>query len=151
MAADLAIHIRTKDIDDDVFEVFFSNTLGSKYCKGLFFTLSLQESRQAEEKIKKKYGKETYEIMENLPHVYIGEVSWLKAGLTEDYETYIPDTIDKINEIFEDHPIITDEVIEQVKAAYELKNKTSYDVSSSKNVIKFLEEYKGCEAFTISW
>jgi hypothetical protein len=90
----------------------------------------------------------------NTPSVWVGEVSWLKAALFDDAETFIPPAVQQIHEIIgEDMPLIDDSLITRVESALGSENPTSYTVAGSEEspVIKFLRDNKGMRAFTISW
>lgn len=89
--------------------------------------------------------------IENTPNIWIGEVSWLKAAIFEDADTFIPDTIDRIYEICSVEPVIDDALIESIRKALELPNATQYSISKSNDIIDFLSKYKGYKCFTISW
>ena len=85
--------------------------------------------------------------------MHVGEVSWLKAAIFEDPETFVPDTIGKISELLPDFHTITPELIEQFDAAFELPNTSSYGIKTAKRerVREFLEKHAGEQAFTVSW
>jgi len=85
------------------------------------------------------------------PSVWIGEVSWLKAALFNDDDTFIPDPVEKISELVADKPIITDKLIRAIGNALKLDNKTQYKVAEADNVTKFLRGHKGKRVFSISW
>jgi len=142
MAADLHIHVRTDDMKDRDFEIFFSNSLGSKYCH-------FPMMRKWDEDLERAAEKRIFAT----PNIWIGEVSWLKAALFEDgEETFIPDTVAKVQEIIgEDQPVIDEELIQKVMDAFTEKNKTQYTIAKPQEVWAFLESHKGKKAFTISW
>lgn len=83
--------------------------------------------------------------------VWIGEVSWLKAGLFEDNETFIPGPIQKIAELCDGLPIITEEFITQIMDAFNIPNTTGYDLANPKEVEAFLRTHIGKRVFHISW
>jgi len=139
MSADMHIHI-FEGIEEKDLKIFFSNTIGSKYC----LPIGVKVSDEAWEK--------AYEKIANTPNIWIGEVSWLKAGLTSNPEKYVPAPIQKISDIIgEDLPKIDDELIQKVENALRLKNTTSYQVANPKDVVKFLKKHKGKKVFTVSW
>jgi hypothetical protein len=89
-------------------------------------------------------------------------VSWLKAALFDDNTTYIPDTVAKISELIGDSlPILTDELIGQIIATFDLPNNTvkkngvwngkGYELAHLDDVKVFLKQHKGKQIFTISW
>jgi hypothetical protein len=87
-----------------------------------------------------------------LPHINVGEVSWLKAAVTGDSGEFVPDPISQVSDLVnEEHPVITDDLIDGVEAALYRKNNTSYDVSKPGPIVEFLRQHKGKRAFTVSW
>jgi hypothetical protein len=139
MGADLQIHIYEGLTEEDM-QNFFSNNLGSKY----FHPRTGREDAGRFDK--------AYEKIAETPSVWVGEWSPLKAGLFEEPETFIPDAMGQIQEIIgEDLPVIDDVLIEKIKKALSLENKTSYRVSDGEPIIKFLEEHRGKRVFTVSW
>ena len=150
MAADLHIHVFAEgELTEENFRAFFSNTLGSRW----FNPISCAEMDRVEH-LRKSVG--------DTPSVWVGEVSWLKAALFEDDESYIPEGVGAVNEIIgEDLPVVDDELIEEIRAALCLSNGTArpdgvhggvgYGVSEPGDVCAFLEQHKGERAFTISW
>ena len=90
----------------------------------------------------------------NTPNVWVGEVSWLKAALFDDAETFVPPAVQRIYEIVgEELPLIDDPFISKIEDALKSTNPTSYSVSEVEEspVIQFLRDHKGMRAFTISW
>lgn len=142
MSADLSIHILDKGATEQDYKDFSRNTLGSKYFGGLM-CIPLPKERQDK----------CLEIFSETSQIWVGSVSWLKAGITDDKETYIPDIVNKIHTIIgEDFPIVNDDLIKKIEAAYdECVNKTSYSVEKKGKVVDFLKEHKGKKACTISW
>ncbi|MBA7694851.1 hypothetical protein ES703_103466 [subsurface metagenome] len=142
MSADLSIHILDKGATEQDYKDLSRNTLGSKYFGG-FGCIPLPEGRQDE----------VYDHFSKSSQIWVGEVSWLKAGLTGDKKTYVPDIVHEIHGIIgEDFPVINEDLIEKVEAAYDkCVNKTSYEVEKKKKITDFLKEHKGEKACTISW
>ena len=143
MGAELCIHV-FKGLTERDLEVFFANTLGSKYFRGLGggYTIAQHEALGYDEILKK--------IMDT-PSVSVGDWSPLKAALFDD-DKFLPTPLQKIQEIVgEDLPVIDDEMIKKVGDALELENKTYYDVSSDVPIISFLLRHKGEQVFTVSW
>jgi hypothetical protein len=145
MAADLHIHLLAEDasqqgMTEEDLPVFFGSTLGSKYFTGLGW----QYPFSAKEPL--------YEKTSHDDNIWIGEVSWLKAALFEDAETFVPDAVGAISEIIgEDLPVIDDELIAQVDEALKLKNTTSYSLANAQEILDWLNQHKGRRAYTISW
>jgi hypothetical protein len=149
MAADLHIHIFEGITEDDL-RVMNSHTIGSKY-----FNFNACLPWEEERKISDKVG--------NTPNIWIGEVSWLKAALYEDgADTFIPNTVGDIADLVgEDLPIIDDEFIAKVVAAFKQPNNTAkevgpwsgkgYSLAKAEEVKAFLELHKGKKVFQISW
>lgn len=88
----------------------------------------------------------------NTPNIWVGEVSWLKAALFKDGDTFIPSPIQKIYDLIgEDLPVIDDKFIADAKQALSVKNSTKYSLSNTKDIIDFLKQHKGMRCFTVSW
>lgn len=85
------------------------------------------------------------------PNIHVGEVSWLKAALFEDVETFVPGPVMKVSEAIGDEAVIDDALIEQIEKALQEPNTTSYSLSSVEDIMAFLRQHKGKTAFTISW
>lgn len=139
MAADLSIHVMLGVTEDDL-RCFNANTLGSKY-----FNLNGPKCRKA-------YDCRHYRAVVDSPQVWVGEVSFLKAMLLEDTETYVPSVVQKVvNLIAEEQPVIDDDLIAGVRAAFENPNETAYSVANVDEVITFLELHRGKQIFYVSW
>ena len=142
MAADLHIHIY-EGIEEKDMADFFSNTLGSKYF-----------APKSAGHIKKYTDPESswYKVS-NTPNIWIGEVSWLKATIFEDgANSFVPNTVALINEVIgEELPVLTDELIAKLCAAFDLPNTTGYKLATAEKIRPFLEEHRGKKVFTISW
>lgn len=151
MAADLHIHIRTKDIGEDVMDLFFANNIGSKRFKGIDSILSIKEQKDLDDSIKEKYnGKDEYEIISSAPSVFVGECSFLKAALFED-DSFVPEPVGVISELFNDEPLIDDKLIEDVEKAMTLPNNTGYSLGNGEEILELLKKHKGLHAFTVAW
>ncbi len=146
MSADLHIHVITDECTEDHVAIMLSNTLGTRFFDGFF----VENRRQIYEK---EHGIGSISTLVNsTPNIWIGEVSWLKAGMSGDEETYIPDTVGEIHDIIgEEFPIIDDQLIKKISDAFNLPNHTSYRLQTKEKAIEFLEANKGKKAFTISW
>jgi hypothetical protein len=141
MAADLHIHVFPEGgLTEEDFANFFSHSLGSKW-----FNLGSRDYFDKEVEASRNKVMET----ENL---WVGEVSWLKAALFGDEDTFVPGPVAQVNGIIgEDLPIIDDALIGRIREALRVANTTSYEVSREDEVVAFLELHKGKRAFTISW
>lgn len=148
MAADLHIHV-FKGIDEKDLAAFFSNTLGSKW-----FKPHTWDEQGGEDDV--------YSKISDTPNVWVGEVSWLKAALFADSDSFVPDAIGAISELVgEDLPVIDDKLIDGIKQALGLPNNTArqdgvmagagYAISDENGVIAFLEQHRGERVFTVSW
>ena len=95
-------------------------------------------------------------IVERTKNIWIGEVSWLKAGLFgDDGAKYIPTTVMEVSSAVSvpdfGLKVIDDEFIETVSQAFDKPNTTNYRLAEKKKVIKFFTKYKGKKCFQISW
>ncbi len=132
MSADLHIHI-LEGTDEEAVKCCLSDTLGSKW---------FGYSRNRD------WNDEVYKT----PDIWIGEVSWLKASLFGDPDSYIPDSIQAVSEVVgEDFRKIDDEMIEEVERALSLDNTTNYRIASKESITEFLREHYGKKTFCISW
>ncbi len=137
MSADLHIHVFEGITEEDI-KVFFSNHLGSKH-----FTM-----QEVPWEIKRVINDKVTQT----PDVWIGEVSWLKAALYGDAETFVPDPVGEIFELIgEDLPVLTPKLRDQILAALNINNETNYEVSEQNSVAEFLSEHMGKQLFTVSW
>lgn len=95
---------------------------------------------------------DAYDVVAKTPSVTVGDVSWLKAAVFEDDDTFIPDPIGKIAELIgEDLPVCDDALIAQITAALNVPNRTDYELKDSEKVIAFLNAHKGKRLFHVSW
>ena len=139
MAADLHIHVMEGVTEDDL-RCMNAHTLGSKY-----FNLGRRACDT-------DYDCRHYRAVVDSPQIWVGEVSFLKAMLLEDTETYIPSVVQKIvNLIAEEQPVIDDDLIAGVRAAFDNPNETTYSVADVDEVIAFLELHRGKKVFYVSW
>lgn len=139
MAADLHIHVLEGVTEDDL-RCFHAHTLGSKY-----FNLHRRECDR-------DYNCRHWRAVTDSAQIWIGEVSWLKAMLLEDTETYVPAVVGVIRELIgEELPTIDDELILKVREAFASTNDTAYGIADVDDVITFLEAHRGKKVFTVSW
>ena len=146
MAADLSIHVRTEPLTDDVMRAFFANTLGSSWGpKDLSSILSGPNNHDS--------WMEAVKVVSDSPQVWIGEVSWLKAALAGDDETFVPNPVAQISELIGDDGSaeLTDDMIEAIIKAIDVPNQTGYSVATPEQVRPFLEEHRGKPVFCVSW
>ncbi len=138
MSADLHVHVMT-GVTEDELALFKCNTFGSR-----FFDMS--RYREHDRMYDSLFSK-----MSDTPNEWVGEVSWLKAGIMGSDE-YIPDPVQAVSDIVgEDLPVIDDEFIKKIADAMGLENSTTYVVSTGGKLCEFLSKYKGERVFTISW
>lgn len=137
MAADLHIHVLEGATEADI-AVFNAHSLGSKH-----FTWA-PVNEQDEDRASKS--------VTSTPSVWIGEVSWLKAALFDDAETFIPGPVQAIQELIgEDLPVLDAALEAKIIAALEGANSTSYSLAKPDEVRAFLKDHHGKRLFTISW
>jgi len=140
MGADLQIHVLDGATEAELAE-FQSSTLGSDYFSWNRDVLSDRWD-------------ELFDKIGNTPSVWVGEVSWLKAGLTGDGATYIPSLCEAVSSCFEHDLMLCDEAfIARMEAAIAAAgpNSTSYKTAPGEEVLAFLRAHKGKRVFTISW
>lgn len=129
----------TKLIDESVLAALFSSSLGSKW-----FDLSAD--------LRQELSDAAFSLIAETPQCWVGEVSWLKAALFKDEETFVPNTVAQVSSIIgEDLPVIDDQLIEKIARAFDAPNDTSYSLANKDEVVAFLEEHKGLRCFTASW
>lgn len=138
MSAELYIHVLEGVTYRDL-EVFQCSTLGTK-----FFNLSLYDEQV-------RRGDELYDKMSKTPQIFVGEVSWLKAMVTENEEEYVPNSVARIGELLQDVPVLTLDLLDEIREALQFENTTSYSTASTGSIIEFLQEHLGKRVFTISW
>lgn len=146
MSADLHIHVMVGITEEDL-AIFFQDTMGSKYCieRTPSADVEYDEAKEIEEDA-------VHRKVIGTPAVWVGEVSWLKAWLTDDKKTFIPGTIARIEEIIgEKRPVINDKFIDRIMKAFSLKNKTTYKLAKPQLIKTFLQRYRGKRVFTISY
>ena len=145
MSADMSIHA-LDHLDEESFKCFFSNEIGSSYEDALY-TCPEGKTDTA--------GCSHRQTMINSPQIAVGEVSWLKAALLEDSQTFVPDTIGAISEILDEPTRVTPEIIEKLTQAFDLPNHSDYPIPhpglKRAQVRRFLTDHQGHYAFIISW
>ncbi len=170
MSADLHIHVVDPiELEKDVRQSFrsnYSSTRGDGWVNielrikydGVWYSQNElldkfddieKEKVQSRREIVLKYDEKKVQATDN---VWIGEVSWLKAGLLGDSDTFIPGPVQQIQDLISNKlPVITEEFIESVVKALKSENTTSYHISKPKPVIAFLKKHIGKKVYTISW
>lgn len=141
MAADLHIHVLEGCSEQDIMK-FFSNTMGSKH-----FDLRMPRDHKAITDPDDLWAR-----VSESPNIWIGEVSWLKAALTGDSDTFVPTPVQQIHDVIGEELPMLDEALEaKILEALALKNDTGYDVTKQEEVKTFLKEHRGKRLFTVSW
>lgn len=142
MAADLHIHVMENCSEEDVAH-FFGHTMGSKH-----FALGSRQNCYSNG----CYDNGPCSRVQESPNVWVGEVSWLKAALSGDTETFIPEPVAQVHEIIgEDLPELTPDLRFRILKALNAGNTTSYSIESDQKVIEFLDKHIGKRLFTVSW
>lgn len=89
------------------------------------------------------------------PSIWVGEVSWLKAGLFEDSDKYVPGPIMAVSKLIDEDnnglATIDEEFLKKLEDAIAQPNSTNYSIENSKPILDFLRQYMGSQVFTISW
>lgn len=157
MSADLHIHVRTKEITDDVLRAFFANTVGSKWSPltalGENATTTDVVNAFDTARLQGAGFSDAYGIIAKTPDVWIGSVSWLKAALLEDREQFIPSVVNKIHDRIGDSGdcVVTKELIGEVAEYFDDDNDSQYDICDKASAIDFLNLHVGEKVFTVSW
>jgi len=140
MSADLYIHVLTPPCTEDDLAVFNSNTMGSKW-----FNPRPVSDWEGEQPV--------YERVGGTPKIWIGEVSWLKAGLFENPDKYVPDAVAAITDLIgEDLPVLDDELAKKILGTFDAPNRTNYSLSGASAELRgFLEQWRGQRLFCVSW
>ena len=142
MAADLFIHVRVPSLTEEMLE---------KHEDSYFYGGPNDNSKEIDEIFKLIHGDIDEDQSKHPPLEWVGEVSWLKAALLNDYDTFVPSLVGKVSELIGDKfKLVDDEFIEEIGKAFSLENKTGYTLAEKDSVINFLKKYKGREVFHIS-
>jgi hypothetical protein len=153
MAADLHLHvlgpgsyydfetnetIGTFCTKEDV-ALFHSSTLGTP-----FFNPGLRDADF--------YDGPVYRAVRGSPNIWIGEVSWLKAMVLDEPDTFIPSMVMAMAELIGwDFKPIDDKFIEAVKLAFDNSNETGYSLTGLDTVLEFCYAHRGKQTFQVSW
>jgi hypothetical protein len=83
------------------------------------------------------------EQFDHLPHVWIGQVSWLKGGLFEEWDRYVPGPVEQVSRLIGDQGIVlTPGVAGAIMAAMNLPNRSIY----GKPMIRYVKQEEYDEA-----
>lgn len=142
MAADLHIHVLKDPCTEGDLARFFRNTLGSKYFSWF----------NGNDTIDFDNPDGSWAHVMNTPQVWVGEVSWLKAMVYQDAETFVPPPVAQVSDLIgEELPVLTPELRAQILDALGLANDTGYDTSDREPIGAFLDQHMGERLFTVSW
>jgi hypothetical protein len=143
MSAELCIHVMTDDLTEEEVKILLGGSLGSKWFDWQAMAWNQRTGR---------YDAVMRKVSET-PHVVVGDVSWLKAALFEGGEDeFVPDTIGAVASIIgEDLPVLDEDLVNRIIGAYELPNRTNYELAAPEPVVEFLRAHQGQRIFTVSW
>jgi hypothetical protein len=140
MAADLHIHV-VDEVPDRILRIFNADLFPPVIS-------DVPEYSGAERD-------EAFGIMVNTVNLWVGRVSWLKAALTRDPTSYVPDLVQIVAEVIPPYPpVVVDEgllasletALQQVKNAPEY-----YKTEDPATVLAWLRDHRGCRVVTVSW
>lgn len=138
MSADLHIHVLPDDVEEGVVAVMMSNCFGSKH----FAPLRVSETARHE----------ALDRVMEMPNVWIGEVSWLKAAVFQDSKTFVPGPVQAVQEaIGEGLPRLDPTLEKKILDALTVANATDYRISELAPVQEFLAKHRNKRLFTVSW
>lgn len=141
MAADLHIHAMQGVTEDDL-ACFFSTTLGSRWCRFPFGGRCGNSTNCSH-----------WRAVIDSPDVWIGEVSWLKAGLTGD-DSFVPEPVQAVHDLIgENLPVLDDDLKEKILRALGAQNRRAphYDTTKDEGIVGWLDAHIGERLFTVSW
>ena len=145
MSVGVSIHVMTNSPEDDeTLRCFFAQTIGSEYFNPNYTCPSTGPH----------YCEFHTEMMEKTWVLDVGEASWLSAALLDNQERYIPSPIQRVEELISEPTQITQELVDQLEAAFDLPNTTGYEMKDSRAGVRpALEPHVGSghRAFTVSW
>lgn len=137
MAADLHIHV-LDGVTVETVQRMMSHSYGSKY-----FNL------RACSEVDRQHA---VGLVANTPQCWVGEVSWLKAMVTGDSETFVPGPVQAVqNAIGEDLPELDEQLEQKIVDAMKLENSTDYRLALPEVVASFLRSHRGKRIFCVSW
>lgn len=144
MAADLSIHALTEPCTEADLARFFKNTLGSKWFAPWMDGTSA-------------YGRDddSFSVVAHTPQVWIGEVSWLKASLSDPYDdSYVPEAVEGIHDLIgENLPVLDATMRDRILALLKEPQVRArpYSVEDPEVVAEWLDQHMGERLFTVSW
>jgi hypothetical protein len=153
MAADLIVLVDPhKRVTDEVMRAARCNVMGSRYfnMEGDHCVIPIGQHLKVpgtnythDEAFWTLYHRDNIEV-------WLGEVSFLKAMLFGDNETYVPGPIERLSELLDGDEIyvLTPELLEEIVAALELPNTTNYNVARPEEVRAQLTPHLGQNIFS---
>lgn len=84
------------------------------------------------------------------PGIWVGEVSWLKASMDRDTDTYVPSTILAISKLIRGITTLSEELIEKVYNAFKFPNRSIYRLNDAEVIKGFLTKNIGKKVFCSS-
>jgi hypothetical protein len=152
MAADLYIHatLATRRYTARRLRVAWANSFGGRWDRNILrnhnaFLKSLKWPRQDAEDAARHW------VFKSCDMIWIGEVSWLKADITGDLDTYIPQPVRAVSDaIGERIPTLCPVLADRIMGAVNLPNVTSYRLVDSDDVRAWLDGHMGWHLFTVS-
>jgi len=161
MSADFQVHI-LEGIDESVLEVFFAETMGSKYCpmteslntpEGMTddewidsaeFNIKFTAALRAPSPPKAESAAANAKVLDT-PGIWIGE-----ASIFGNPDECIPPVIDVISALVDENlPIIDDVFISEVAKAFDIENTTTYNIAEKEPVLEFFRLHKGKQVFSL--
>lgn len=160
MSADLYINIIIEEGDIPLIANYMRNNHGFRVLREgreIFQTLKRDhrdgdqilgiksyESRHSDQEYSEASGR-TIEL-------WIGQVSWLKAMILEDKDTFIPSVVERVSEIlpYGVPRILTKEKIDALEEAFKLPNQTQYRIGNLDEVLRRLKKNIGQFVYTSS-
>ncbi len=91
------------------------------------------------------------DVIRDLPAVWVGRASWVKASVFGESEPYIPQTVREIERLMQTIPVVTEALIARVDNALRLANATRYPLAGAADILGFLHGQLGGRAFAVRW
>jgi hypothetical protein len=137
VAVDVAIHVMSAEITCDTLKAFYNNKLGHKWYNT--YDMSTIDSGLIRG------------LIEESPQVWIGEASFLDAAVY-DADDAIPRTVMDVCHLIDDGvTVIDDSFLFDVQEVMDYPNTSKYPVAISRDVLEFLQQYKGMKVFIALW
>jgi hypothetical protein len=133
-------------ITEEDLKCFFSSTLGSRWFSWTGSRCGMNNCDCAH-----------WEHVTDSDQIWIGEVSWLKAAITEDVDSYVPEPVQAVNELIgESLPVLDEDlkkkIIDACIAPRQSQGASWYQSTDKVEALaKWLDEHMGQKLFTVSW